>query len=170
MPKRLPDRCRPDSIREFSASAIQRYHDGLVAAAGGRDLAAIYLWGYGAEMIVKAAYFTLTNVAEGDPLSMSAHLYPAIQLGRGLGIAWPQSGAGHNVRAWAELLVLERSTHPISMMAYPAGFGERVQACGQRVSQLWNETLRYHKNKPYSYEVAQMRAAVEWLIQHSNNL
>ncbi len=98
---------------------------------------------------------------------MATHIYPAIELGRSLGIAWPRGGQGHNVRAWAELLVLERATHPNLALAYALEFGDRVQANGQRISQLWNETLRYHKNKPYSYEVTQVREAVEWLIVNS---
>ena len=52
-------------------------------------------------------------------------------------------------------------------MAYSVDFGDQVQANGQRISQLWNETLRYHKNTPYSYEVRQVREAAEWLIVNS---
>lgn len=167
MPRRLLRRCQPDSIREFRASARQRYDDGLTAAAGGRGLAAIYLWGYSAEMLLKAAYFSVLGVGEGTSLQMAVHINPAIQLGRGLGIAWPQGGQGHNVCAWAELLVLERATHPNPAMAYPVDFGDQVQANGQRISHLWNETLRYHKNKPYSYEITQVREAAEWLIVNS---
>lgn len=167
MPRRLLTRCQPDSIREFRVSAGRRYDDGLTAAAGGRGLAAIYLWGYCAEMLLKAAYFSLVGVGEVTSLQLSVHIKPAIQRGRGLGIAWPPGGQGHNVRAWAELLILERANHPNPAMAYPVDFGAQVQANGQRISQLWNETLRYHKNKPYSYEVAQVRAAAEWLIVNS---
>jgi hypothetical protein len=170
MPRRLLKRCQPDSIREFRASARQRYDDGLIAAAGGRGLAAIYLWGYSAEMLVKAAYFSVLGVGEGTTLEMGVHLKPAIQLGRGLGIAWPQGGEGHNVRAWSELLILERATHPDPAMAYAVNFGDQVQARGQRISQIWNETLRYHKNKPYLHEVAQIRDAAEWFIVNSTFL
>ncbi len=139
MPRRLLTRCQPDSIREFRASARQRYDDGLTAAAGGRGLAAIYLWGYSAEMLLKAGYFTVLGVGEDTALQMAIHINPALQRGRGLGIAWPQGGQGHNVRAWAELLILERATHPNPAMAYPIDFGDQVQANGQRISQLWNE-------------------------------
>ncbi len=118
-------------------------------------------------MLLKASYFSVLGVGEGTSLQMAVHMSPAIQLGRGLGIAWPQGGQGHNVRAWAELLILERATHPNPAMAYATDFGVQVQANGQRISQLWNETLRYHKNKPYAYEVTQIREAVEWFIVNS---
>jgi hypothetical protein len=111
MPRKLLGRCRPDSIREFQASAAQRYNDGLTAAAGGRGLAAIYLWGYCAEMLLKSAYFSLLGVPEAAPLEMGVHILPAIQLGRSLGIAWPHAGQGHNVRAWAELSATTRISH-----------------------------------------------------------
>ncbi len=55
-------------------------------------------------------------------------------------------------------------------MAYPVDFGDQVQANGQRIGQLWNETLRYRKNKPYSYEITQVREATEWLIVNSELL
>ena len=170
MPRRLLTRCQPDSIQEFRVSARQRYDDGLTAASGGRGLAAIYFWGYCAEMLLKAAYFSVLGVGEATHLQMAGHINPAIQLGRALGIAWPQGGQGHNVRAWAELLILERATHPNPAMAYLVDFGYQVQASGQRISQLWNETLRYHKNTPYSYEITQVREAVEWLLVNSELL
>jgi hypothetical protein len=142
----------------------------LVAAAGDRGLAAIYLWGYSAEMILKAAYFSLLGVGDTTALQMSVHITPAIHLGRGLGVVWPHTGQGHNVRAWAELLILERATHPNPGLAYPAEFGEQVQANGQRISQLWNETLRYHKNTPYPFEIVQVREAAEWFLVHAELL
>ena len=55
MPRRLVDRCQADSIREFRASARQRYEDGLALAGAGKGTAAIYLWGYASEMTLKAA-------------------------------------------------------------------------------------------------------------------
>jgi hypothetical protein len=62
---------------------------------------------------------------------------------------------------------LERATHPNPAMAYNVDFSVQVQSNGQRISQLWNETLRYHKNKPYSHEVTRVREAAEWLLVNS---
>ena len=170
MPRRLIDRCRPDSIGEFRASAPQRYDDGLALAGAGNRTAAIYLWGYAAEMILKAAYFSLSGLAEDDAITWPGHIQPAISLGKAapLNIAWPNQGAGHNVRAWAELLVGVRALAPATV--YDPGFAARVQACGQCIWQLWRETLRYHKNRAYLYEVRQVREATDWLLVHSDDL
>jgi hypothetical protein len=169
MPRRLLDRFQAESIREFRASAPQRFDDGLALAAAGRRTGAIYLGGYAAEMTLKAAYFSLIGLAETVPITWPGHIQPAINRGRNppFGIAWPTQGAGHNVRAWAELLVAERALSPA---AYPGPFAREVQRCGQRIGQLWRETLRYHQNFAYLYEVRQVREAAEWLLVHADEL
>lgn len=100
------------------------------------------LWGYCAEILLKAASFSVIDVGERTPLQMAVHIIPAIQLGRGLGIAWQVGGQGHHVRAWAELLVLERATHPDPAVGYSVEFGDRVQAHALRISQPPKEWRR----------------------------
>ena len=162
MPRRLRQRWQPDSIAEFQRAARQRYDDGLTLASQGRRTGAIYLWGYAAEMVLKAAYFRLTGVPSGRPLTVQGDIRPAIQRGRTIhGLVWPVAGDGHNVRAWAELLIAERLslTQP-----YPTDFGRQVQRCGQRIGLLWSESLRYHKNVAYVYELRQVQESLEWLL------
>lgn len=168
MPRRLLDRCHPDSIREFRAAARQRFDDGVSLSAAGQRTGAIYLWGYTAEMTLKAAYFSLIGLAETAVVTWNAHLRPAINRGRAMGIAWPPQGAGHNVRAWAELLVAARALGPATALAPPLALD--VQRRGQRIEQLWSETLRYRKNYAYLYEVRQIREAAEWLLVNSDIL
>jgi hypothetical protein len=88
--------------------------------------------------------------------------------GVGLGISWPPQGAGHNVRAWAELLVMERAAAPAT--AYTPAFSLEVQRRGQRLEWLWRETLRYHKNLAYPHELTRAREAAEWLLTNSHLL
>ena len=168
MPRRLLDRCQPDSIREFRAAARCRFDDALSLAAAGRRMAAVYLWGYSAEMTLKAAYFSVEGRPETQPLTWGADLQPAIRRGQAMGIAWHGQGAGHNVRAWAELLVRTRALSPATSL--PAPFGLEVQRRGQQVGRLWREFLRYHKNNAYEYEMRQIREAVSWLLVHARQL
>src|SRR5438105_4955713 len=99
MPRRLLDRCNPDSIREYRTAARQRFDDALAMVAQARRTGAIYLWGYTSEMLLKAAYFSLIGLPETQSLSWGADLRPAIVRGRVLGVPWPRQGEGHNVRA-----------------------------------------------------------------------
>jgi hypothetical protein len=139
VPRRFQDRWRPDCIRQFWAAALERYNDGLACAGAGRRAGAIYLWGYSAEMILKAAYFTLTGVADSTPLTIAGHITPAINHGRNTrGIPWPPQGQAHNVRAWAELLIAERAARGA---AYAPDIALAVQQCGQRIGSLWRTSL-----------------------------
>ena len=167
MPRRLLDRWRPESIREFRASAQQRFDDALSLAISGRRTGAVYLWGYSAEMLIKAAYFSAIGMPETDTITWANHIGPAIIKGRGLAIVWPGNGAGHNVRAWSELLVVERNS---SATSYPISFSLEIRKHSGRIEQLWSEVLRYHSNIPYRYEMNQVREAAEWLLANSREL
>jgi hypothetical protein len=169
MPRRLLERCQPDSIREFRAAARERFEDGLALAGCGRRTGAIYVWGYSSEMTLKAAYFRLIGLGDADVIGMGKHVLPAIDKGRDvLGIPWPKQGQGHNVRAWADLLIAERAATPGA--AYPHPFDREVQVCGHSIGLLWSETLRYHKNVAYPHEVRKVREAAGWLLANSDAL
>jgi hypothetical protein len=116
----------------------------------------------------KAAYFSLIGLPDTRALTWGADLRPAIARGRAMGIGWPPAGEGHNVRAWAELLVVVRALAPATAFAAP--FALEVQRHGQRIEQLWRETLRYRKNYAYLYEVRQVRESTEWYLIHSPRL
>ena len=117
-------------------------------------------------MVLKAAYFAVVGLAATDAITWPGNIQPAINRGRTvLGIAWPHQGQGHNVRAWAELLTAERALSAATIYAPALAHG--VLTCGQRIGQLWSETLRYHKNFAYLHEIRQIREAAEWLIVHS---
>jgi hypothetical protein len=167
VPKRLPDRWSPECIAEFRAAAWQRYLDALRLAEAERKTGAIYLWGYSAEMLLKAAYFSVLGFARTATIDFT-HLNSAISRGRMVfAIPWPRPGAGHNIRAWAELLVRERIALGV---AYPNPFALDLQQHGARISRLWTESLRYHKNVAYKHEVKRVRDAVDWLLVNETRL
>jgi hypothetical protein len=169
MPKQLLERIQPDSIREFRSAASERYIDGEAAAKIGRRTAAIYLWGYSAEMTLKAAYFAAVGFSETRAITIGD-----LGAARNAGIAsfhitWPNQGKFHNVRAWADLLVGFRS-HPPGIAYTLPTFGDELKRRGRWIEPLWSETLRYHKNVAYPHEVERVRQATGWLLINSLNL
>ena len=121
-------------------------------------------------MTLKAAYFSLIGHSETATITWPGHIRPAIDRGRAspFHIQWPNHEAGHNVRAWAELLIVERAQMPGA--AYSTPFALQVQSCGQEIWDLWRVTLRYHKNRAYPFEVRQVREATTWLLTNSSQL
>ncbi len=171
MPKGLLERCQPDSIAQFRVAARQRFADGEALAAAERRTAAVYLWGYAAEMTLKAAYFEVMVFAKTDVITL-ADLRAAAFTAPGLGVTWPGLPGNpklHDLRAWAELLVATRGTNPGTAYADPA-FGAQVVTQGNLLQRLWSEVLRYRKNLAYDHELEQVRKATAWLLSHSLDL
>jgi hypothetical protein len=158
MPKPLHERCKPDSIREFRLAAKVRYFDAQLLAEAGRRSAAVYLWGYSAEMMVKAAYFSAIGYAVQQPITLA-------DLDRGRkqsvsvhGIPW--SGGMHNIEGWARLLVNERARLG---KPYTVVIASRIISHAGNIYKYWRETLRYHKNRAWPFEAARVQASVDWL-------
>ena len=159
MPRLLPARCRPDSIAEFRAAAERRFEEGAVLEHGGHRTGAIHLWGYAAEMVLKAAFFEL----DGFPMRRTITRRDrrrAEQRAAQFGLA-PARGP-HDVRMWAELLVAERLRR--GRRYRRSGFGVEVVRRAARVAAVWAVELRYHPNRAYEFEVRRMRADVGWIF------
>lgn len=164
MPRRLPERFLPDSILEFRAAAQQRSYDAIALEAAGRRTAAIYLWGYVAEMTLKAAFFhhsgfpETQNITRGD-LQNGLRIYVATATRPNL----------HHIGLWAQALVALRAATPGFAYADPT-FGDIVIAKAQSLYGHWRETIRYHKNTAYTHEVTLVRKEAQWLLIHSVDL
>lgn len=160
MPRRLPDRFLPHTVNEFRAAAFQRHRDALALVETGRRTAAIHLWGYSAEMILKAAIFSVWGYGPEEEISLE-DIKAAKQLAAEVGLPW--GGSLHYLAGWGELLVRYRATLPGTI--YPnADFGIEVVARTRKLYQTWRESLRYHKNVAYAHEVRDIRNHVEWLL------
>lgn len=158
MPLRLPQRVCKDTVREFRAAAAERYLDACILAHEGRRTAAIYLWGYVVEMMLKAAYFSAFGYDPDEEITR-ADLVAARHLAPSLGLIW--TGNLHSIHDWGQLLVRTRASVP--GLAYSdAAFASRVATTAYRIALLWTEILRYHKSVAYRHEVRQVSEAVEW--------
>lgn len=166
MPKRLIDRCQPDSIHEFRLAAEERFLDGLYLADGGRRTGAVYVWGYAAEMVLKATYFDAIGFAAKQAIGM-ADLRAAVATAAAAGIVW--QGNLHNIESWAELLLSVRIASPTASYTNPA-FSRDVMLRSHTIGQTWREVLRYRKNVARAFEVKQVGDATAWLMSKKMTL
>lgn len=160
MPRILLDRCRPDCIAEFRLAAAQRFEEAEHLNLRGHRLSGIYLYGYVAEMMVKAAYFAFLGYGSRHPITM-ANLRAAASKAPSLGIpAFPNL---HHIESWARLLIAERA---VAGSTLSAGFSKKMVRAAQKVQRHWRETLRYHGNMAYSFEVIQVKEGTSWLLRN----
>ena len=160
MPKNLIQRLRKDSVAEFEAAALARFQDGIELEARGRPLAAIYLWGYAAEMTLKAAYFRLIGFTSSRVLTFS-DLRAATVRALTLAVSWPPPHSFHYLPGWADLIVQERIARriplPLPVAAAHISHSRALHLC-------WRETLRYHDNRAYDFEVQRAAQSLEWFL------
>lgn len=166
MPRPLLQRFRPESIVEFRAAAIERHRDGVAARLSERRAAAIYLFGYTGEMVLKAAWFSAIGYPRTKPI-LRENLREAKRMAEKLKFQWV--GDFHSLESWARLLILTRRNHPRLSYAEPS-FGPTIEDKAKRISASWSVVLRYHKNRPYLHEVARGEDAAKWLLDHSLKL
>lgn len=168
MPKLLVDRFTDDTIRQFRAAARIRNEDAWRLSAAGRGAAAIYLWGYVAEMTLKAAWFELAGFAPDQAVG-PRDLRAAVKLAETTyGIHWPVQGRLHAVWHWAQLVTLHRMA-AVGGYADPS-FATAVVDYSRWVHERWRETLRYKKNRPYSFEVRMVAESAGWLLANFRRL
>ncbi|MBN2579168.1 MAG: hypothetical protein JXB10_09275 [Pirellulales bacterium] len=159
-------RFREDSIKEFRNAASFRFAEGLHLSTAGHRSAAIYLWGYSVEMILKAGWFSYQGF-QNDQAIQRSDLLKAQTIAQNLGIPW-RKGDLHNIVNWAELLKQDRMT---SGRGYtdPA-FGLSLIQHSQTVFSLWREWIRYKANRAYPYEVKAVASSANWFLSNSTQL
>ena len=158
MPTTLADRLGFDTIAGFERSAPKRLEEGDFLAERYR-LTAIYLYGYAAEMILKAAYFKnlrLSPVAEIDRDTRNR----AMAVARLLKLT---SGDPHDIPGWARLLV--RYKEDLGRVAYEPKFSRKIVANAQTIYENWRPEMRYRSMSPTANNVFEVRTAAEWLIK-----
>jgi len=166
MPKHLPQRLQPDSISEFRAAARLRFDDASILHQNGRRSAAIYLFRYAAEMILKAAFFEHSGYLKTQQITRT-DLRIGLATGQNQGST---SNANlHHLGLWAQAIVNLRASTPGLAYADP-NFGSTLTAKSFAIYRTWREYIRYHKNKAYPHEVARVRHDVAWLLIHSLDL
>jgi hypothetical protein len=153
-----------ESIRRFRAAAILRYREACCLAINEERLGALYLSGYSAEMLLKAAYFRLISKGLDDPITRTdfdAARTTAVKLGilRGRNL--------HDLRWWQDLLIQFRGT---TSRPFQPTFARELASKVQSIDQNWIETLRYRTNRPSKVELCGAMEAVQWLIGRYRHL
>jgi hypothetical protein len=165
MPKLLVQRIKGDSINQFHEAAIIRDKDAERLLIGGNLSGAVYLWGYVAEMTLKAAWFKLIGFPDSQIISRK-DLEAARKFATQSNISWPSNF--HALDSWANLIIYYRISQG-KIYSEPS-FSNRVLANSARVYARWRETLRYKKNIPYLSEALIVGDSARWLLNNSKSL
>jgi hypothetical protein len=167
VPKPLLARLASDSVQEFRAAAVARFHEAQTLFEAGNTLAAIYFWGYSCEMVLKAGCFSIGGFGPATQIAIS-DLNLAKQDAKALNVSWPPGSGLHNIECWALLLVQHRSVYAKNYTT--PGMATEVIKHARMIYSRWRETLRYHKNRAYNFEVRTVRLSTIWFLENMHRL
>lgn len=166
MPKLLLERLKPaNSIAEFRSASARRFVEAVALAEAGHRTGAVYLFGYVVEMELKSASFWLAGFGPHQPIRRADLMSVRAQAIR-LGVNWV--GNLHDITAWADFLVLLRRAAP--GLAYAPDIERRILGYARETARRWRESLRYHGNVAYRFELRTMQAAAEWFRRNADQL
>jgi hypothetical protein len=122
----------------------------------------MYLAGYAAEMLLKAAYFRLAGWSIDQSITLHDLRNARVYAIGTLGLPWPGNNL-HDLSSWRTLLIAERINrgrrHPVRVRRRLDGHVNRLQI-------NWSPDLRYQTNRPTRAELRVTLDAAEWLLRH----
>jgi len=154
----LAFRLGEDSISRFESAAPRRLAEAIHLLEGGKTLAAIYLFGYVAEMCMKAARYRLLGFQTSDEITTGMRRMIA---GEDAGL--PLNNFPHDLEDEAVRLIYIRKK-------YAVGFGSQMRADIQyhaiKLNSQWRPALRYRSTVPLPVEISSVRESAVWFEEN----
>ena len=148
-------------VREIGAASTR---GGEISLTGKYPLTAVYLFGYSAEMVLKAAYFRNLRFGVIDEIDGDTR-NRAMAHARGNNLmTWEP----HDIPGWARLLIWEKQTlHP---PAYRSDFGNQILGQATTIYENWRPLMRYRHTSPPAQIVVRVRRAAGWMVENYSRM
>lgn len=163
------ERLPVDTIKTLSQAARKRYETATILHEM-RPLAALYLYGYVAEMALAAAYFRIIGFQPHVPIDRDTrrrHMAEARQA-TALDKQPVMNNDPHPLPGWARFIKLKRWSVELSP-AESHRLNEAINRA-QDVYHDWRPELRYKTRVPSAESLRTVRNAVEWLLLNYEKL
>ena len=166
MPIRSQVQTATETILGFEAAAEEKYEDGFSLMASPSPGNGVYLMGYVAEMLLKAAYFRFQGLPDADPLTFH-HLKQARQDAKNLYGVTADDDHFHGVDFWGELVTQARrhKNLPLSLSVE-----QELDQRTKRLAQNWFVEMRYFSLKISLKDVEAVLDDVVWIKSHYEEL
>jgi len=154
----------PDSVSRLARAAERRCAEADWLAEGGHHLAALYFYGYVAEIVLGNAYFKMLGYNANDPIlrgDLKRALVPA-------GSRSLMSDKSHPIDGWALLLIEERAR--LYPPAYEKRLERKLKDCSLLIRENWSPKLRYRAIEIGADQVTPVRMSAHWLLENSQRL
>jgi hypothetical protein len=154
----------PDTLPRLARAAERRCAEADWLDEQGHHLAALYFYGYVAEIVLGGAYFKMKGYNAKDEITPE-ELRNAIARAKSPSLMLDKS---HPVDGWAPLLIEERSI--LYPPAYEKRLERRLRDCSLIMRENWTPKLRYRAIEIGADQVIPVRKSAHWLLENSPRL
>jgi hypothetical protein len=161
------ERLSPDTVTRLERAAHQRFASAEVLRTQSRHLAALYFYGYSAEMWLSAAYFRSAGFGPHEPIDRDTRhrrMVQARQLRLDSG-GLVMNSDPHPLVGWARFLEWQRSA---SGALAPADAQRLKEAVNKAIEiyNYWRPELRYKVVEITEPQLKVVRSAATWLKEN----
>lgn len=166
----LAERLAPDTVARLGRAARQRF-DTAELLRTKRGLAALYLYGYSAEMCLTSAYFRSVGFSPNQTISRETRqrrMAQARQLRNSVG-EFLMNGDPHPLVGWARFLEWQRAASGPP----PNAAAQRLREAINKATLLynyWRPELRYKTLEITAKQLEEVQRASRWFIENHARL
>lgn len=155
------------TLAEYEAAWEDRFQDAIVLVKGGRRLAAIYLLGYVAEIVLKYAFYRLLGYKPEDLIRLGSGGRADDPRGVAHGVLGiPQLRRGlHNPDLWARMIVQLR--RQLDLPRAP-DLVDGLLNKAEQIDSNWKVSLRYNRECSTLADFRALWKAVAWVKTHAD--
>jgi hypothetical protein len=164
MPLRYELESQPETLSDFLLAADQKYLEGLELMAADRLGAGIYLMGFTAEMLLKAACFRFDGAGLGD--EVADLLAPARDWLRSR-LLRVDYESYHSLLFWCVLLQSKRSQ---SGRPLPLSLETELVGCVRRLYDTWWIDMRYRPDQATPVQAQNVYNDTTWIMDNYSSL
>jgi hypothetical protein len=154
----------PDAINRLRQAGEHRFITAEILRREKRRLAAVYFYGFSAEMIISAAVFRSQGFSPNAAISRDA-LHRRMVATRQIGL---MSSDPHPLVGWALVLQHQKKLHDATSVT-AARLREAVKQAAQ-IYKYWRPELRYKTTQFTDGTVTLVRRAASWFIENQDRL
>ena len=165
------ERLSPDTVTRLERAAHQRFTSAEVLRTQARRLAALYFYGYSAEMWLSAAYFRSAGFGLHEPIDRDTRhrrMVQARQLRLDSG-AFLMNSDPHPLVGWARFLEWQKSASGALAAADAQRLKEAVNKAVE-IYNYWRPELRYKVVEITEPQLQVVRSAAIWLKENQAKL
>lgn len=155
-----------ETIRTFLAAAQARFDEGTALLNAGHSGGAVYLFGYVAEIVLKAAAFR--NYGHGLDELIRKEDRDALEVLMKPWLSGLVPKGPHDIVKWAKWIVVSNSL--LATTPFPIDFGREIERHANVIDAQWSPSMRYQGVAIPFLDVLTVQSSSRWFLSEESKM